>query len=72
MKYLKPVLVIMTCGVLGGLFSGCAWSVGGGKDHVTNNTPTKGQQLIDLKRAADQGAINPQEYDAEKQKILSQ
>jgi hypothetical protein len=72
MKFPKHVLVLATCSILVGVFAGCAWSIGEGKDHVTTNPPTKGQQLIDLKRAADQGAISPQEYATEKQRILSQ
>ena len=33
--------------------------------------PTTGQQLVDLKRAKDCGAINDGEYDTEKAKILN-
>lgn len=32
--------------------------------------PTIGQQLLDLKKARDAGAINDQEYETEKAKIL--
>jgi hypothetical protein len=32
---------------------------------------TKGQELIDLKRALDQGAMSQEEYDRERQTILS-
>ena len=44
---------------------------GGGaeiKSHVT--TTTTGQQLIDLKKALDAGAITKDEYDKERKKIL--
>jgi hypothetical protein len=34
--------------------------------------PTVGQQLIDLKKAKDSGAITEAEYEAEKAKILNQ
>lgn len=34
-------------------------------------TPTIGQQLMDLKKAKDSGAITDAEYQAEKAKILS-
>ena len=33
--------------------------------------PTVGQQLLDLKKALDAGAITEQEYETEKAKILS-
>jgi hypothetical protein len=33
--------------------------------------PSIGQQLLDLKKARDAGAINEQEYEAEKAKILN-
>lgn len=33
--------------------------------------PTVGQQLLDLKKAQDAGAISEQEYEAEKAKILN-
>ena len=32
--------------------------------------PTIGQQLLDLKKARDAGAVNEQEYETEKAKIL--
>lgn len=35
-------------------------------------TPTIGQQLLDLKKARDDGAISEQEYDTEKAKLLNQ
>ena len=48
--------------------SGCVFTIGGSS---TANTPTKGQQLIDLKNALDRGAITQQEYDQQKEQILS-
>ena len=48
--------------------SGCVFSIGGSS---TANQPTKGQQLVDLKNALDRGAITPQEYEQQKQQILS-
>ncbi|MCW3474122.1 SHOCT domain-containing protein [Limobrevibacterium gyesilva] len=38
---------------------------------VQNTTVSKGQQLIDLKKALDTGAISQSEYDAQRQKILA-
>jgi hypothetical protein len=48
--------------------AGCVFTIGGSS---TANTPTKGQQLVDLKSALDRGAINQQEYDQQKAQILS-
>ena len=56
-----------TCALVGGLLSGCAWSIGEHKDH---SQPTRGQELIDLKKARDAGAITEEEYQAQKQRVL--
>lgn len=50
------------------LLSGCI-AVGGTRSSSAIQ-PTSGQQLIDLKRALDCGAITPAEYDAKKAQIL--
>jgi hypothetical protein len=60
---LLTVLLAMT------FLTGCAWHVGGGKT-VTTVQPTTGQQLIDLQKARDSGAITPPEYQAQKAKLL--
>jgi hypothetical protein len=70
MKVFKVVAILITCGIVAGLFSGCAWSIGDGKGHTTIQA-TRGQELIDLKRARDQGAITPEEYEAQKKQILA-
>lgn len=50
------------------LLSAC----GGGGAHVRSEVTTvsKGQQLFDLKKAYEDGAINQDEYNKEKSKIL--
>ena len=54
--------------VLGAL-SGCG---GGGADVKSEiSTTTTGQQLIDLKKAYDSGAISESEYERERKKILN-
>jgi hypothetical protein len=53
-----------------GLLSGCAWSIGGQKEASISTAPTRGQQLLDLKKAKDQGAITEQEYEVQKKRIL--
>ena len=62
----KAKLGLVLLGMMLGL-SGCVFSISG----ATPNTPTKGQQLVDLKNALDRAAITQQEYDQQKQQILS-
>ena len=52
------------------LVSGCAWSIGDGKD-TRIHQPTKGQELVDLKKARDAGALSEEEYQAQKNKVLN-
>jgi len=68
-KCLLPAMlalsVMLLCGgCIGGLNLG-----GGSKTEVRN--PTLGQQLIDLQKARDSGAISPAEYDAKKAELLT-
>jgi putative oligomerization/nucleic acid binding protein len=51
------------------LLTGCAWQVGGGEKSAIIQ-PTVGQQLIDLQKAKDAGAITDSEYQAQKAKFL--
>ena len=63
-------LVLITVAV-GGLFAGCAWSIGSDKcSGKVVATPTRGQELIDLKKAKDQGAITEEEYQAQRKVIM--
>ena len=67
---MKCTLALFLCGILFVCASfGCAWSVGGRKGHVTT-PPTQGQELIDLKRALQLGAIDQADYDAQKKNVL--
>lgn len=43
---------------------------GGGKTTVKNESTTTGQQLIDLKKAYEEGAIDESEYERQRKKIL--
>jgi hypothetical protein len=70
MKLFKPLVTLLACGTMAGAFSGCAWSIGGGAKDKTNH-PTRGQELIDLQRARDTGAITPDEYETQKRQVLS-
>jgi hypothetical protein len=51
------------------LLAGCAWQVGGGAKHVTME-PTVGQQLIDLQKAKEAGALTDAEYQGQKAKLI--
>ena len=61
-----PLLVIVSAMALS---SGCTWSVGSGPKTATI-MPTTGQQLIDLQKARDSGAITDAEYQAQKARML--
>lgn len=55
--------------ICAGLLAGCAWSIGD-REGSSRVQPTRGQELIDLKRAQDSGAITPEEYELQKKRIL--
>ncbi|MBY8975972.1 SHOCT domain-containing protein [Rhodobacteraceae bacterium NNCM2] len=54
------------------VLSACGGGGAKSETEVTNTTVSTGQQLIDLKAALDSGAISQEEYDKEREKILSQ
>ena len=43
---------------------------GGSKTVVSNRTTTQGQELLDLKRAFEQGALSEREYEKQRKKVL--
>lgn len=51
-------------------FTGCETHLGGGST-TRIEQPTIGQQLIDLQRAKEAGAITDAEFQSEKTKLLS-
>jgi hypothetical protein len=54
------------------VFVGLAACGGGGADVRSEvTTTTTGQQLLDLKRALDSGAMSQSEYDRERHKVLN-
>ncbi|HZI32924.1 MAG TPA: SHOCT domain-containing protein [Candidatus Binatia bacterium] len=61
---LVPGLLAMT------LLSGCLDLQLGGGSKVESSKPTVGQQLVDLQKARDNGAITDAEYQAEKNRLL--
>ena len=66
----KLARILIVAAVLSGLGMGCAWSVGGGKAGTSVTQPTKGQELVDLKKARDQHAITEEEYEQQRNRIL--
>jgi outer membrane lipopolysaccharide assembly protein LptE/RlpB len=65
----KLLISILMVSLATTFLTGCAWQVGGDKK-VTTMAPTTGQQLIDLQKAKDSGAITDSEYQAQKAKLL--
>jgi len=65
----RTLIPILTVVLAMTFLTGCAWQVGGDKK-VTTMAPTTGQQLIDLQKAKDSGAITESEYQAQKAKLL--
>ena len=63
-------VLVATGSIMGLLLSGCAWSIGDQKEGKAVVSPTRGQELIDLKKAKDQGAITEDEYQAQKKAIM--
>jgi hypothetical protein len=61
--------LLAVCGLL--LFGVSACGGGGAEVRSEVTTTTTGQQLIDLKKALDSGAMTQQEYEKERKKILA-
>lgn len=67
-KFIIPSLIAVTASTL---LTGClALQLGGGTT-TKIQSETTGQQLLDLKRAKDAGALTDAEYETQKQKILN-
>ena len=68
---MKKLLVPTLAGLLALTFlTGClSFQLGGGTKSESQN-PTIGQQLIDLQKAKDSGAITDSEYQAQKARLL--
>jgi outer membrane lipopolysaccharide assembly protein LptE/RlpB len=65
----KLITLLLVAGFAMTILAGCAWQVGGGTEKATIQ-PTIGQQLIDLQKARDAGAITDAEYHTQKTKLL--
>ena len=68
----KWIGLIAAASLAGLLACGCAWQIGGDKHGTNAVRPTRGQELVDLKHARDQGAITEDEYQAQRKKILDE
>lgn len=60
------VLLVVSVGMLA---TGCSWSVGS-SPKTSQMMPTTGQQLIDLQKARNAGAINDAEYQSQRARLL--
>jgi hypothetical protein len=61
---MKRAFILFAC--LGLLATGCAIQIG----NRAPDTDTVGQQLVDLKKAKDSGALSDSEYEAQKSRLL--
>lgn len=66
-RFVLPVFLLAACFVS---LPGCGG--GGAKSVQTTNTTTKGQELLDLKKAFDSGIITEREYNNQKEEILDE
>jgi hypothetical protein len=72
-KYMKKATIAALVGLAATmLFSGCLLIQLGGGSTTKPQTPTVGQQLTDLKKAKDAGALTDAEYQAQRAKLLDQ
>jgi hypothetical protein len=67
MKKLFPLGVIAVAGAL--LLNGCVASIG--NQESARGRATLGQQLVDLQKAKDAGALSDAEYQTQKSKLLN-
>ena len=66
-KFIVPIGIALSTAMLLG---GCVAAGTGSRTIIEK--PTVGQQLMDLKKARDIGAINEAEYESQKTKLLQQ
>jgi hypothetical protein len=67
----KLIVNLAVAALVTAFVAGCAWSIGGSEKGETTVHPSKGQELVDLKRAKDAGAISDAEYEVQKERILN-
>ena len=64
----RNLVLVAVCGLL--LFGAAACGGGGADVRSEVTTTTTGQQLMDLKKALDSGAMTQQEYETERKNVL--
>lgn len=69
MKKYRVMAVIMALGLATGL-AGCRGGGAKAQQQTDIRTTTKGQELLDLQKAYEAGAISEREYERQKKKIL--
>lgn len=67
-KLLLPAIMALVAATL---LTGCVASIGNGEPRNGQTHNTLGQQLIDLKKAHDSGAINDADYETQKARLLN-
>lgn len=65
----KLLLLLAFVAIISTLLSGCVVALGN-KDVPADHKPTLGKQLTDLKQARESGAINEEEYQTAKKRLL--
>jgi hypothetical protein len=72
-KFVITLTILASASLLLGACTGCAWSIGSGKTEKCSApmAPTRGQELMDLKKAQEQGVITDAEYEKLKQQIMA-
>jgi len=69
---MKKLLTPAALAVSALLFSGCVAAIGNRDNQsAARSSTTLGQQLIDLQKAKDAGAMTPDEYETQKAKLLN-
>ena len=70
---MKSIASLLALGLLAFTLSGCVIAMGN-RDlgQPRNNPATLGQQLTDLKKAHDSGALREDEYQAQRKKLLEE
>ena len=67
-KLPRTLIILALCGLF--LFGVAACGGGGAEVRSDVTTTTVGQQLMDLKKALDSGAMTKEEYEKERKKVL--
>ena len=69
---MKRILLGSTLAVLVSVLSGCVIAMGNRDLGQPRPAPTLGQELTDLKKARDAGAIGEDEYQSQKKRIIEE